>query len=80
LKTTLKRAELFIRLICRWRATIFGPNVVLETVRTIDYVLCTLAVEWIPSTADELWLTPEIPRICTPHELLIVLASEAGQS
>jgi hypothetical protein len=39
-------------------------------VTRFEHVLCTTAVEWIPSRDPELWLTEAIPRICTPKELI----------
>ncbi|HET6507347.1 MAG TPA: hypothetical protein VFG42_11210 [Baekduia sp.] len=47
-------------------------------VENVEYCVCTPAPEWIPSDEPDLWLTPEIPRICTPDELLIILQRSRG--
>lgn len=41
-----------------------------KQIDTFEYALCTPGVEWIPSRDPELWLTEEVPRICTPAELM----------
>jgi hypothetical protein len=45
-----------------------------EVIR-FEYAVCSPAVEWIPNRSAELWLTDIIPRICTPAELIEVMAS-----
>lgn len=47
-------------------------------VTRIEHVVCTPGVEWIPSRDAELWLTDDIPRICTPDELLLILGGAAS--
>ena len=44
-------------------------------VTRFEYAVCSPAVEWIPNRSAELWLTDTIPRICTPAELIEVMAS-----
>lgn len=47
------------------------PSVAVPSeVTSFEHVVCTTAVEWIPSRDPELWLTKTIPRICTPAELI----------
>ena len=43
----------------------------------IDYCVITSGIEWIWSEASELWLSDEVPRICTFDEWLSVVASPA---
>lgn len=45
-------------------------------VTRFEPVLCTPGPEFIWSHAPELWLTETIPRICTPDELVLVLADD----
>ena len=49
-----------------------------DSVTTIEHCVCTPAAEWIPSRDPALWFTDEIPRICTPDELIQIL-SDADQ-
>lgn len=50
-----------------------------DGVGTFEYALCTPGVEWIPNRDSELWLSDDVPRICTPTELMNVMnARRAG--
>lgn len=45
----------------------------LPNVRFVASCVVTTAVEWIADAGEKYWFTPEIPRICTPPELLEIL-------
>jgi hypothetical protein len=42
-------------------------------VTSFEYLLCTPGAEFIWTREPELWVTDEIPRICTPDELILML-------
>jgi len=42
-------------------------------VTSFEHVLCTPGPEFMWTRESELWLTDEIPRICTPDELVLAL-------
>jgi len=44
-----------------------------EQITRVEYLLCTPGIEFIWSREPHLWLTKEIPRICTVDELMIAL-------
>jgi len=44
-------------------------------VTRFEHVLCTPGPEFIWTREPELWLTDEIPRICTPDELILALTA-----
>lgn len=46
-----------------------------RAVTDIEHVLCTPGPEFIWTRDPELWLTDEIPRICTAEELILVLTA-----
>jgi hypothetical protein len=50
-----------------------------DGVGTFEYAVCTPGVEWVPSRDSKLWLSDDVPRICTPTELINVMdARRAG--
>lgn len=50
-----------------------------DQVARVEHLLCTPGVEFIWSSEERLWLTEEIPRICSVAELMIVLKAAAGE-
>jgi hypothetical protein len=49
-------------------------------VTRVEHVLCTPGVEFIWSRDPQLWLTDEIPRICTLDELVLILKATATRA
>ena len=77
LQKGIKQARISMEFIQQRRAD-RDVNVPADVTR-FDYVVCTSAVEWIPSRDPELWLTDTIPRICTPAELVKLMRSREGE-
>jgi SEC-C motif len=49
-----------------------------QQITRVEHLLCTPGVEFIWGREPHLWLTDEIPRICTVDELMIVLKATSG--
>ena len=51
-----------------------------EGVQDIEWVVVTPGVECIPTVDARYWLTPTVPRICTPEELIDFACAPVGDS
>ena len=51
-----------------------------EGVQDREWVVVTPGVECIPTVDARYWLTPTVPRICTPEELIDFACAPVGDS